>query len=51
MTFNASKGISEFIFSKTTNYIGIKFRLPTADGRGALTVGDGARLRNAPVGL
>ena len=39
------------VFSVTSNYIGIQFRLPTEDGRGALTVGDGARLRNAPVGL
>jgi hypothetical protein len=39
------------VFSVTSTYIGIKFRMPTEDGRGALTVGDGARLRNAPVGI
>jgi prepilin-type N-terminal cleavage/methylation domain-containing protein len=38
------------VFAVTSAYIGITFRLPTEDGRGALTVSDGARLRNASLG-
>ena len=37
------------IFTIQKSYIGIKLVLPTQDGRGALTVSDGARLRNAPL--
>ena len=37
------------VFSIQSSYVGITFRLPSQDGRGALTMTDGARLRNAPT--
>ena len=39
------------VFAVTSTFIGINFRMPSEDGNGALTVSDGARLRNAPVGI
>jgi type II secretory pathway pseudopilin PulG len=39
------------VFTIQGSYVGIRFVMPTEDGRGALTVTDGARLRNAPLGV
>lgn len=42
------------VFSYTGSpptYVGVKFVLPTKDGRGSLTLQDGASLRNATLGL
>jgi Tfp pilus assembly protein PilW len=39
------------VFTIQSSYIGVKFVIPTADGRGSLTVNEGARLRNAPTGV
>ena len=39
------------VFTIQASYVGIRLQLPTEDGRGVLTVSDGARLRNAPLGI
>ena len=39
------------VFTIQSGYVGIQFVLPSKDGRGSLTVTDGARLRNAPLGI
>jgi prepilin-type N-terminal cleavage/methylation domain-containing protein len=39
------------VFTIQSSYIGIKFVMPSEDGRGAITVSDGATLRNATLGL
>ena len=39
------------VFAVQSSYVGITLTLPTQDGRDALTMTDGARLRNAPLAV
>ncbi len=47
-----SNGSAVFTYSgNPTSYVGIKLTLPSEDGRGTLTLEDGASLRNATLNL
>jgi hypothetical protein len=39
------------VFTVQSSYVGITMTLPSQDGRDALTMTDGARLRNAPTAV